>query len=149
MTRSVEPLTALERAAMVAAVRRLVGAPFRHRGRSETGIDCIGVVRWGIVATGRDVGDYRLYAREPEPDGVRLRAMCREHFGDPLPKKAALQPGDVLLMRWHTVPNHVAVVADYYLGGLALIHALRSANKVVEHRLNGEWLDRVVEAYRP
>jgi cell wall-associated NlpC family hydrolase len=131
---------------MVAAVRRLVGTPFKHRGRDERGIDCIGVVRFGLVAAGRDPADYRLYGREPEPDGERLRGVLRDHFGEPV---SDLQPGDVVLMRWHNLPNHVAVVGDYYLGGLSLIHALAQERRVVEQRLAGLWPKRIVEGYRP
>jgi cell wall-associated NlpC family hydrolase len=146
MARSVTPLSADETQQMVTAVRRLVGVPFKHRGRDERGIDCIGLVRHGLLAVGREVGDYRLYGRDPEPDGQRLRGVLQDHFGDPV---TDMRVGDVVLMRWHFLPNHMAVVGDYLYGGLSLIHALRHEGAVKEHRLAGPWPDRIVEVYRP
>lgn len=146
MTRTLAPLTAGERAAGLAAARAMVGVPFRHCGRTRKGIDCLGLVRHYLVAAGRDVPDDRGYGRRPEPQSDRLRETLRGYFGDPV---ADLQPGDVVVMTWHEVPNHVAIVGDYPLGGLSLIHALLQVQRVVEHRLAGEWPDRIVEGYRP
>ena len=145
MTRLVAPLTAEESAAFIAAARRLAGTPFKHRGRSERGVDCLGLVKVALDAVGRETADERLYGREPEPEGLRLRAALREHFGAPVP----LQAGCVVLMRWHALPNHVAIVGDYVHGGLSLIHALASEGRVVETRLADPWPRRIVEGYRP
>lgn len=64
-----------------------------------------------------------------------------------------MRPGDVLLMRWHRTGgadlfNHVALVTDYPLGGLAIIHALAQAGTVVEHRYAEPWVRRTVEVFR-
>lgn len=140
--RLVAPLTAEESAAFVAAARGLVDTPFLHRGRSPRGADCIGLVK---LALNRDTADERLYGREPEPEGLKLRATLREHFGDPVP----LSAGCVVLMRWHGLPNHVAIVGDYLHGGLSLIHAYARVGRVVETRLAAPWPRRIVEAYKP
>jgi cell wall-associated NlpC family hydrolase len=143
MLRSVAPLSAEESAAFIAAARGLIGTPFKHRGRSDAGTDCIGLVK--LALQGRDTADERLYGRQPEPEGLRLRATLREHFGDPVP----LAAGCVVLMRWHALPNHVAIVADYIHGGLSLIHADARVGRVVETRLSDPWPRRIIEAYRP
>lgn len=140
------PLSDAERGAFIAAARSLVGVPFKHCGRTRAGIDCIGLVRFALLAVGHEVADDRKYGRHPEPEGLRLQATLRAHFGEPV---SGFQPGDVVLMRWAKLPNHVAVVGDYPYGGLSLIHAVAQERRVVEHRLAGVWPGRILEGYRP
>ena len=147
MTRLVAPLSAVERTGFLAAVRAKVGTPFGHRGRGRK-LDCVGLVAVGLQAVGREIEDRDHYGRDPVRDG--LRDVLVAHFGEPV---SDMQPGDVVLMRWHEdgVPlfNHVAIVADYYLGGLSLIHALAQDKRVIETRLADPWPRRIVEVYRP
>lgn len=150
MSRLVAPLDDAERAAFIAEARTYLRVPFRHTGRSRRGVDCVGLVAVALAAVGREVDDRRDYGRDPVRDG--LRDVLVAHFGDPIADEP--QPGDVALMRWHEasgVPlfNHVGILTDYPLGGLALLHALHSNREVVEHRLAGPWPRRVVEVYRP
>ncbi len=150
MSRLVAPLDDAERAAFVAEARTYLRVPFRHAGRSRRGVDCSGVVVVALGAVGREVADRRDYGRDPVRDG--LRDVLVAHFGDPITGEP--EPGYVALMRWHEaggVPlfNHVGILTDYPLGGLALLHALHSNREVVEHRLAGPWPRRVVEVYRP
>lgn len=158
MARLIAPLSAEERTAFIAAARAFLTAGegggrvrFRHRGRSLRGVDCVGLVACGLAAVGRFVEDRATYGRDPVRDG--LREVCVAHFGDPVPV-ADMQPGDVVLMRWHEQGGaqlfcHVAIVTEYPLGGLALLHSLASNKEVVEHRLADPWPRRIVEAYRP
>jgi cell wall-associated NlpC family hydrolase len=143
MSRLSAPLSAAERTAFIARARELLGAPYRHRGRSERGVDCIGLVVYALAPL-RDLHDRRVYS--PAPDGVQLRDALTAHFGDPV---SDLQPGDVVLMRWHQHPNHVALVTDYPTGGLALLHSYAQAKHVVEHRLAEPWPRRIVAGWRP
>jgi cell wall-associated NlpC family hydrolase len=145
MTRLVEPLSAEERVAMIAAARSFLGVPFRHRGRSVRGIDCLGLGVCSLQAVGRDVRDERLYGRHPEPEGAKLRAALIDHFGEPVQE---LQAGCLVTMQWHGRPNHVGIVTDYPLGGLALIHADAGVGRVVEHRLADPWPRRIIEGWQ-
>ena len=149
MSRLVPPLDAAERAAFIAEARTYLRMPFRHAGRSRRGVDCVGLVAVALAAVGREVADRRDYGRDPVRDG--LRDVLVEHFGDPVEGEA--QPGDVVLMRWHTAEaplfNHVGILTEYPLGGLALLHALGANREVVEHRLADPWPRRIVEVYRP
>lgn len=147
--RLVEPLSDAERVEFIAAARTMLRVPFRHTGRTERGVDCVGLVAVALAAVGRTVADRRDYGRSPVRDG--LREVLVEHFGEPVTE---MEPGDVALMRWHMdgevhLFNHVGIVTDYPLGGLALLHALHSNREVVEHRLAGPWPRRIVEAWRP
>jgi cell wall-associated NlpC family hydrolase len=143
MSRLSVPLSAEEGAAFIARARTLRDAPYRHRGRSPAGVDCIGLVVYALAPL-RDLHDRRVYS--PAPDGVQLRDALVEHFGDPV---TDLQPGDVVLLRWHQHPNHVALVTDYPTGGLALLHSYAQVGRVVEHRLAEPWPRRIVEGFRP
>tara|TARA_R110000850_G_scaffold275207_1_gene414174 strand:+ start:39556 stop:39972 length:417 start_codon:yes stop_codon:yes gene_type:complete len=129
----------------VAEARSWLGTKWRHRGRTRFGIDCIGLIVHAVAAGGIQMRDRRDYGREPWKDG--LQRELQEHFGDPV---VDMQPGDVLLMKWHNQdgPAHVGIVGDYCHGGLSLIHSY-SLTAVCEHRMNDEWLARIVGVYRP
>ena len=143
--RIVEPLTDAERAGFIAAARDLVGVPFRHRGRSLRGVDCVGAVALALASVGRSVQDRPHYGRNPANDG--LREVCRAHFGDPV---AELRAGDVALMAWgNREPNHVGVLFDHPNGGLAMVHALAQNQRVIAHRLEAVHFARILEGYRP
>lgn len=144
----IEPLTDAERVQFVAAARSVVGGKFKHRGRTPSGFDCVGLVAYALAAVGRSVEDRKGYGRDPSKDG--LREVLMAHYGEPA---EGMQVGDVALMRWHTdngvdLFNHVAIIGDYYLGGFSLIHALAINCAVVEHRLAEHWPQRIVEVYR-
>ncbi len=129
----------------VAEARSWLGTKWRHRGRNRFGIDCIGLIVHAVAAGGIQMRDRRDYGREPWKDG--LQREIEEHFGAPV---SDTQPGDVVLMRWHNQdgPAHVGIIGDYCHGGLSLIHAY-SMTSVCEHRMDDEWLARIVGVYRP
>ena len=149
--RIIPPLTDAERAGFIAAARDLVGVPFRHRGRSLRGVDCVGAVALALASVGRSVQDRPHYGRNPVNDG--LREVCRAHFGDPIPV-ADMRAGDIPLMAWHAdvrnrEPNHVGILFDHPNGGLAMVHALAQNQRVIAHRLEAVHFARILEAYRP
>lgn len=82
------------------------------------------------------------------PYKSKLQEMLRVNLGDPIPK-AQMRAGDIPVMKWKGEPSHVGLLSDYPLGGFALIHAFLQNKQVVEHRMDAEWLDRIVEVYRP
>ena len=140
------PLSDAERLAFIAAARGYLGVRFRHQGRSGQGVDCAGLVAVCLRAIGREPADVEAYGREPLNQG--LREMCVANFGEPIPKDE-MRPGDVALMRFRGEPSHVGIVTDYTYGGLALVHAFAQVKKVVEHRIDDEWLASIVEVFRP
>jgi cell wall-associated NlpC family hydrolase len=146
--RIIPRLTDAERAGFIAAARDLVGVPFRHRGRSLRGVDCVGAVALALASQGRVVQDRAHYGRNPANDG--LREVCRAHFGKPI---KTLRAGDVALMAWHDdtrnrEPNHVGVLFDHPNGGLAMVHALSQNKRVIAHRLGAVHFARILEGYR-
>lgn len=153
MARLIAPLSADERTGLIAAARSLLNAPFRHRGRSPAGVDCLGLLVLSMQAIGHAMHDRDRYGRDPSGDLGAMQQAARAHFGEPIFHKGQsldlLQPGDVLLMRWHQQPNHVAIVSTHPNGGLAVIHAYKQAERVVEHGLTAQWPRRCLEGYRP
>jgi len=138
-------MTADERRRFIAAARALVGAPFKHRGRSAEGVDCVGLVVLALAAVGRGVADRDDYGRNPFRDGLREAAVA--HFGEPV---SDMQAGDVVLFAWgRDEPNHVGILFDRPAGGLAVVHALRQHKRVVEHGLSPDQRARIVAVFRP
>lgn len=129
---------------MIAAARSLVGVPYKHRGRTERGVDCIGLVAYAVASVGREIADQRAYSPRPTDDS--LRQALRAHLGEPV---SDMKPGDVLLLGWHEMPCHVGLVAETPYGELSLIHSLHANGRVIEHRLADPWLRRIREVYRP
>jgi NlpC/P60 family putative phage cell wall peptidase len=142
------------RADVVAEARRWERTPWRHQARTRgVGTDCGGLVGGVAVALGLVPPDWWAttfdprfggYGRRPVNDTLRM--VCRLFMDDIDP--AGARPGDVVLMRFHTEPQHLGIVADYRHGGLSLIHALSlPPARVAEHRLAPRWRDRVVDAF--
>jgi hypothetical protein len=147
--RAIGPLlTDDERQAFIAEARTYVAEAvrFRHQGRSRHGVDCAGLLLASMAAIGRPIADLEAYGREPLGGG--LRAMLVANLGEAIPK-AEMQPGDVALMRFRGEPSHVGLLGDYLYGGLSLIHTFAQIRKVVEHRLDSEWNDYILEVFRP
>ena len=110
--------------------RGWVGVPFRHQGRSYSGIDCVGLP----IVVGRALGhippafDTAVYGRLPTGELVdRVKAHCR-----PI---AAAVPGSLIVIAWTRLAAHVAICA-----GETMIHAYESVGRVVEHGYRGRWI---------
>lgn len=135
---------------LVEAARRYDGVRFRHRGRSKNGIDCAGLVKCSYADCGEELPDFLLYGREPHRDG--LTTHVRAALGEPVAvapvAREQLQVGDVPVMRFEHEPHHLAIVTDYPLGGLAMIHADGFTGRVVEHRLADDHIARITHVFR-
>jgi cell wall-associated NlpC family hydrolase len=122
---------------IIDAARSYKGCRYHHQGRTRAGIDCAGL----LVCVARDVGistegDQTGYSRTP--DGMSLKRAL-DDFGV---RVDTFQPGDFLLMRFDSQPQHIAIVTD-----VGIIHSYLSARRVVEHRLSDDWRARIVQAY--
>lgn len=148
---------------IVAEARKWLGTNFHHQGRikkcstNKGGCDCIGLVI-GIIRdlelpstfkrkNGETIPlydfDYTNYSAQPS--GAKMLELIGQHF-TPIDISDAV-PGDLMVFRFGSNPQHVGVVGDYVHGGLSIIHTYASANKVVEHHLSKNWLGRAVAAY--
>ncbi|HRH13183.1 MAG TPA: NlpC/P60 family protein [Azonexus sp.] len=134
---------------IVAAARAEIGTPFRHQGRTPgRALDCAGLM---IIIAGRigsEVIDSTAYARRPSSALLEMALDMQ-----PCLTRVALdaiEPGDILLMKFEGDPQHLAIFAgrsDIYQDD-GIIHAWAQARKVCEHRLTPDWRARIVRAYR-
>lgn len=135
-----------DRERLVQSARSLLNVKFRHRGRNPAvGLDCAGLVVCSFKLAGFEPVDKRTYGREPHNDG--LREVVEANLGKPIPLNEA-QPGDIVLLKFDIHPHHLGILGDHPLGGLSLIHAYAEVGKVVEHRFDRVWVDRVCDVYR-
>lgn len=137
------------RSDVVVCARSWVRTPYQHQQRMKyVGVDCAGLVigvarELCLVAADFDVNGY---ARRP--DGVSMLAEC-DKFMSRIETRVAV-PGDVLVMRFVTDPQHMAIVGDYLHGGLTMIHAHGTSDgkgRVTERRLDPSMLATVIQAY--
>lgn len=118
------------------AARKFIGAKFRHRGRSSTRLDCVGLVVAAYKECGVALEDYLLYPADPVKHGPKLTDYVVRALGQPLAiepvKYSDIQENDVLVIRYRHEPHHVAIVGSHPLGYLSLIHAHGLYGKVLE-----------------
>jgi hypothetical protein len=121
---------------------------WRHQGRKPWAIDCVGLIKLACEAGGYAFRTETkpTYGREPWDD--QLRRCLQAEFGEPA--SDAPRVGDVALVRWNRGdPSHVGLLADYWAGGLSIIHAQR-IDGVIETILPGSRAGAgVLEVYRP
>ena len=127
---------------ILSAARQCLGTPFRHQGRMLAfGLDCAGVAIHVARAIGAGVMDVEGYGRTPA-NGQLERSLDNQ----PCLERVFLEdrrPGDLLLMRFSSDPQHIAIYA-----GDTIIHAYESVGKCCERRLSSLWASRIVRVYR-
>lgn len=119
---------------VVAEARRCIGIPYRHQGRNEHALDCVGLII--LVARRLDLITAPItknYGRLPTVDLIaEARRLCS--------LAAAAEAGGILLITWpgETSPAHAALVTAGP-HGLNMIHADRHHGRVVEHGYRAPW----------
>ena len=134
---------------IISAARSEIGTPFRHQGRlSGKALDCAGLIIMVAKAIGAEYIDFTGYSRHPS-DGLLESALDAQSCLDRV-ALADMQAGDVLLMRFNTDPQHLAIFAGHsaIYQAEGIIHAWLQARKVCEHVLTDEWRSRIVRVYR-
>lgn len=129
----------------------MIGVPFLHMGRSERGVDCIGLLMLTAWAQGWEAIDNPHYGREPSRSNAsfNLADYLRANLGDAVTRP--MQPNDVLLMRFqpHFAPSHLALVAPHSIAGqLGVVHTYGEIGRVAFHRLCEPRLSQIVEVYQ-
>ena len=114
------------------AAQDTIGTPFRLRGRSRNGMDCIGLVCFALSVIGRTL---------PPLPNYGMRNFGRERF-DKLIDAAGLgvtfEPqlaGDILLLRPSVAQYHLAIVGP----AARLIHAHAGLGRVVASHAPLPW----------
>lgn len=128
---------------VVSAARACLGTPFRHQGRLRgVGLDCAGVGIFAASSLGIPIKDFSGYPRTPF-DGMLKKMLDAQESLTQIENNSA-EPGDVLLMRISTDPQHIAIKSyDGYM-----IHAYQNVGKVVEQRIDNDWRNKIIAVYR-
>jgi len=121
-------------------VRYYKGVPFVHQGRNrEVGLDCAGLIVVALEDIKYPVKDLEGYTRLPKAS--RLLGILDNNHARKVPI-SAMEPGDVLLMRFSREPQHLAVYT-----GNTIIHSYQRKGCVVENRMADVWKKRIVGVY--
>lgn len=130
------------------AARAMLGAPYRHEGRSLNGLDCVGL----LICCARTVGvvpadfDVRGYPRRPRDHSLTkwLGSYC-----DRISTRRKA-PGDVVaFVGSERLPCHVGILLPAKGHGAArprIIHASEEEGRVIEHDLT---TGRLIGCWRP
>jgi hypothetical protein len=109
-------------------------------------MDCAGLPIFIGQRLGMSIDSLANYGRLPQP--AEMRAELDKHLVRVA--KSAMQAGDVAWIKFELEPQHFGILGDYVYGGLSLIHVYNGAgvNRCVEHRLDAQWLARIVGVWR-
>ena len=137
---------------VVAQARTWRGVPYLHQGRNRFGADCVGFPLGVYAELGVQLPDWRAYGTEADPDELlrRMRlALDAEVLVAPV-REPDLLPGDIIVFHFPKVrtPRHLGIVADRATGGLNFIESNGNERRVVERRLDQNYLSRVTHVFR-
>lgn len=144
-----QEVSIMQNSNIITAARGWIGTPFHHQGRlKNVGVDCLGLLIGVAIElglhdnNGNKLSDYddRTYGHIPD-EKLLYNGLCK--VLTPVKHVAA---GNVGLFSIDKTARHLGVFGDgaQYL---TLIHAYAPARKVVEHRFDNEWKDKLVMAF--
>lgn len=147
----------VSRADVVRRARHYLGTRYKHQGRSESVIDCIGIAicvaeELGLRDKEGNLFHRGMYASYPRiPLGEELQEACKKHLVVKSLETPAnldgLSFGDILTMRVPTVITHLAIVSDVN-GQKGIIHSYNGVRrKVIEHRIDVRWMRRIAGVF--
>jgi len=133
----------------ITAVRAFDGVSYRHLGRSEFGVDCLGV----LVCAARNLGlipenaDWRDYTQNVE-DYRLIEEIEASGFLARLPHWTDARAGDVILQKFHSrfPASHILIVTKFDGQYWTALHASRGSKRVEEVRVAHP--ERCFAAYR-
>lgn len=120
--------------------RKWLGVKWQHQGRTRNGIDCVGLPI--VVANDLGISDFDINQYSRVPSGHMMQRL----LSTVCTKITDIRKGDILHMAFIEQPQHIAIVSG--IDPLQIIHADTVAGKVVEHRLDDEWISKIRGAYR-
>lgn len=124
--------------------RSQIGKPWAHQARGPDFWDCAGLLTAAFKPYG--IRDRVDYSRDPR--NGELERVVAEQFGPPIPLDQ-LRAQDVILLAFPTVVRHIGIVADYWAGGLSMIHTWAGGPRcVTETRLDDVWMKRIKVVHR-
>ncbi len=131
---------------LVISARSLCGVPWKHRGRSINGLDCIGMVLLAARKAGLDlhlqtgVRDRRDYSRRAQPEMLDIVRRACTQIERP-------EHGALLLFQFEgdEHPRHFGI----FTNAATLIHAeCRTRKRVIEHGYRAQWIRWTASSWR-
>lgn len=132
------------------AANSFLEVPYGHQRRSRAMVDCIGLV----VCVGSELGimkwDEKSEAVKPflnysYTSDMQLMKKGLETFLHQIIPKENATIGDILWIR-SPRPQHLGIITR--LNPMVMVHAQRTAGKVVEHRITSKVKNHIVAAWR-
>jgi len=123
------------------AARKYLGVPWKHQGRNEYGLDCVGLgilVAHDLQYTNFDFTNYKM-----DPDPIIMRYYLNQNLVRVRHFKFR-KAGDFFYMCFYKHPQHLAI----YTSDNTIIHSAAIFGGVVEHSLDDYWKNRIKEVYR-
>lgn len=147
----------IDRHAILAAARPLLGLPFQHQGRgvrfadgTQSGVDCLGMILRVAWDVGIPLEDWQGYPATT--DGTLLRQECQRQLVE-IPVADAV-PADVVQWAEPTPfggkprpPCNLALLG-WESGRVTMIHAMTRYGMVTTHDYSDVWPRLVRWAYR-
>jgi cell wall-associated NlpC family hydrolase len=141
---------------IVAEAKTWLGTAFHHQGRikinvnNKGGCDCLGLIIGVANAlsikskTGKPLIEYD----QTNYDRIPLKNILKQQLEIHLQviDKADINYGDIVLFEFDKNPQHLAIISDKS-SEITIIHAYAKSRKIVEHRLDLAWHNRIVAAY--
>ena len=132
---------------IVSKAREWVGTPYMHGQRAKgRGTDCIGYAVRVYGELGLIPNNLKLptvYPQEPESD------IIERYVRKYLIKIEQPIPGCIGVFKFNKYPQHLGIITRLPDGALGIIHASLLLGRVVEHYLEGSWLNWVIGYYAP
>lgn len=130
---------------IIEEARKLLGTRWKHMGRTETGIDCVGL----IITVGKRLGlhDY------PDDIAYTRQSMGRDliqpfvRHGERVPDLTGLKDGDILIMKDMLFPHHTGFLASSG-DTKTIIHACVFRGVVVEDTMVEDDWKKVITAFK-
>lgn len=131
-------MSAAQRLKLASTAMRLVGVPYRHQGRSRTGLDCSGLVVYAHRLCGVDLPDRTDYSLSSDFGPVLLDLLAVDFTEWP---QARL--GDVVAIGNRgraSPPRHLGILAPARFGsGFDMVHACSDSKAIVRESLSEAW----------
>ena len=121
----------------------MLGVPFHHQGRSDAGVDCIGLVMVAANRAGQQIENVTGYPMVPR-NGLFMRHLlqhCDAVDAD------SVMPGDICMFAFDSEPQHIAIVTNTS-PEIRIIHSYAQVGAVVETGIGGIWQRRLRGFYR-
>lgn len=132
---------------IVKEVEQWLGVPYQHRGITNRGCDCSGL----LIGVLQSLGYMKDYQLRKYPKDWNLHAMADNYLEEELLKianeiKEAPQPGDVLLFFFGRCKAHLGIVTKHPL----FVHCYKDSKKVVYGVMNkvSPWYSNLAGVYR-